>query len=915
MEAKLHTELTEALNPKLEKYLKDKGIDYFEINSLHLGNWISDFSQAIDEGFKARIYKFLIEPKDFAANFHQFISLIKTYISNDHFILDMNEVNEKLQILPKSWNLLSFSKIKDILKEKDGSFPLEYNDFINLRDSLIYEMDNLNLYLDDEFVKISSDIKSIEEAENNKSIQAIEYGLFSIVKLLGFVMFKVGETGEIDFENFNNITNKLLTPYRPVHHLDRSVGYTKIKGAKGDPEENTYRYLIDEPQSEKGKKLLHHLEGDDLFQKLVSKTIQDPPNSEVENVFSKNDDLVNIIQLETKDYIDLYGYLKEYMIIACGKLTEFELYLKNLSPVYDPLELNLKLAELGTTLHMFEDFYSHSNYIEYSILSLYQIYKSPHLDQFKNSHQIHALFDRRAQNKLAFSNLEMNKVVRSLVKTEENPKSIDSNIATGYFGSNDLFISLFHILVGVITNSISDLDDDKSYKENVSLKIRRDLIKKQKDVLLKFQSINELENKKIEIEKKKERELKSLEREYLADLKTSKNKIKRENKYRKDVKLLEEQYDEEIEMINDIIKSFNRYTGIRKKIDFSNTNFDFDFDPPEYITDKEIAELFVKYRPDNKVALYLKRAINYFILAKDLHHAYKFGKDYFEAFRRIYQIIKIVLTLLRIIKILLRYPGAWVRLIKIFIKKYLGFIPGYLLIKEYLLKLVEIITVHVLESIKDPYLKKTEYTTGCHSLMAKDEEFEKAKLNDIAMKMAAYVDSVILRNLFTNQDEENFVDWYTLVQLYCVNFTNINTDVLPYHQLDTIKDYHKRLNLNDIQHRIWYLANEKKAYVSQRNNSNPYDGKTPVIIKTVPPLPVRAYTTVNGKNQTFKPDLLNLFNYEIILRGSKEVGNVMLPGTLNEAEAKNFIKDAKEINDEINRFYLHASIVQNYLIQ
>lgn len=913
MEAKLHTKLTEKLNPKLEEYFKENGIDSFEINSLHLGNWISDFSQAIDEGFKALIYKFLIYPKDFAANIQQYISLIKSYISNDHFILDLKEINEKLQILPKSLNTVSLSKIKDVLREKDGSFPIEYNDFKNLGDSLKNELDNLNQYLDEEYVKISSDIKSIEEAEDNKSIQAIENGLFNIVKLVGFVMFKVGETGEIDFENFNNITNKLLTPYRPVHHLDRSVGYDKVKGAKGDTEENIHKYLVDEPQTKRSKKLLQNLEGDDPFQKLLSKIIQDTPDNEDKNIFSKNDDLNNVIQLETKDFIDLYGYLKENMVIACGKLTDFELYFKNLSPIYDPLEFNLKLAELGTALHMFEDFYSHSNFIEFSILSLYQIYKSPQLNQFKNPHQIQALFNGVPQNKLAFTNLEMNKVVRSLVKTAKNPKNIDSNIATGFFGSNDLFISLFHILVGTIKSRISDLDEEKTYTENVIGKIRTDLVLKQKELLFKVQSIQQLEKKISEIEKKKESELKALEKEYFADLNISEDKFKTENKYRKDISQIEEQYDEETEMINDFIKNFNRYTEIRKKIDFSN--IDFASEPPEYITDKELAELFVNYKPDNKVALYLKRAINYFILAKDLHHVYKFGKDYLEAFKRIYQIIRIILTLIRIIKILLKYPAALVRLIKLFVKKALGYIPEYLLVKEYILQLVENSMVRALEFIKDPLLKKTEYTTGCHSLMAKDEEYEKPKLNDLAMKMAAYVDLVIFKNMFTYKDKENFVDWYTLIQLYCVNYTNINTDVLPYHQLDMIRDYQRRLNLNDIQHKTWYQENEKKINGILEKNNDPYDGKTPVAIKTVPPLPVRVYNKVNGTNLPFNPGLLNLFNYEIILRGDKDVGNVLLPANLSEAEAKEFLEITKEINKEINKLYLHAAIIQNYLVK
>ena len=236
--------------------------------------------------------------------------------------------------------------------------------------------------------------------------------------------------------------------------------------------------------------------------------------------------------------------------------------------------------------------------------------------------------------------------------------------------------------------------------------------------------------------------------------------------------------------------------------------------------------------------------------------------------------------------------------------------------KEYVMELLEVSLIHIIENIKDPLLRETEYTTGSHSLIAKDESYEKPKLNETAMKMAAYVDEVILKNMFEYDKQGFYTDWYTLIPLYCYCYAPIEVSSLPEHRIepDRISDINKQLDLSNVKHRRQKAINQRTSEDLRSSNEKAYS-EQPVVASLDNLVPRQVNLSGQGADTDVDPYMLKLFNYQIILKREKEVGYVRLPASMTREEAEHYVDTAGRILDEIDDQFLRASIHLNYLVE
>ena len=252
---------------------------------------------------------------------------------------------------------------------------------------------------------------------------------------------------------------------------------------------------------------------------------------------------------------------------------------------------------------------------------------------------------------------------------------------------------------------------------------------------------------------------------------------------------------------------------------------------------------------------------------------------------------------------------------KLFAKKLLGALPEKLMMKEYTLKLVEYAAIRTVESLRDrTFLKKTEFTTGSHSLIAKDEAYEKPKLNEIAMKMAAYVDEVIIKNLFEYESGDRYKEWYTLVPLYFRCYAPLEVATLPEHRIEPsrIRDFNQMLDLSQAEHRRQHALTQQAAHRLEQKNSDPYDEQC-VVASGDAPQPLLATVPEARRQAEPDPGLTKLFNYELILKRERGVENVQLPAGWTREQALWFSESAGQVLTELDTRFLHAAIHLNFL--
>jgi hypothetical protein len=929
MEAKLHAKLIEELKDKIEGYLNARGYSDYDIKSVHLGNWIADFSQAISEGFKAKVYKgYVLGHQGHLYAFRDLLERCLRFMEDEEVVLNLAQLNDVFDLFPSSFKEYRLDEIYGLLAD-EGVLPPEAQLFQNLDKRLRSEL-QLALALVEEIIGDAIETSdalgarlaekpfdSLDEARQDVALQCIENGFTNLIKVVGFFNFKVGDSEGVSAVDYDRITDQLLTPSRPSHHLDRDFAYDDVRKAPSAEAVETapHRYLVDDYVSKAGRRWCERLDGENPFQALIDSLGSTAAETEDagDQELPANDDLFSILGLKSNECVGLYNYIKEYLFTACGSLSATEDFLRQARPeITSPEELNLELAKLGKTLHIFEDFYSHSNFIEFGILSLHHLYKSGQYKSFKEKELIEALFQKKGKDRFTFTNLEMNKVVRSLVKMADEPGELDSRIATGFFGGDDLFVSLYHAVVIGSLEKISDLDDEYSWLQNVEKKTRSDLDKFTIELAKGLMTTEQVKARIKALKQEKEDAGQRVRAELNLDA-TAEHSLEKEREYYFEKKMAEDLLDDQIKLYGDYLKEQERYTNFRRNFQWSHLN-PFD-EPPEYLTDQEVCDLLGDADPSSPAVRYLKRAINYFILARDITNVAKHGKDVVTSFRRIYQVITLIKTLVRIVSLLLRYPKAWLRLVKLVAKKLLGFLPERLMVNEYALELLEHAAIRMVESLRDrTSLKKTEFNTGSHSLIAKDEAYEKPKLNEIAMKMAAYVDGVIIKNLFEYDSDDRYKEWYTLVPLYFHCYAPLGGATLPEHRVEPnrIQDFNQKLDLSQVEHRRQHVLNQQVSQHLERKNTDPYNEQC-IVDSGDTPQPLQAKVPDARQQAEPDPGLTTLFIYELILKRERGIGNVELPAGWTREQALRFSESAGQILAELDTQFLHAAIHLNFL--
>lgn len=134
---------------------------------------------------------------------------------------------------------------------------------------------------------------------------------------------------------------------------------------------------------------------------------------------------------------DLYAYLREYIKVISGELTEIDVtwasdYCRRARPFHkldEDIGFNRGLARLGKALHGVEDFFAHSNYIEHAARVMGAAY-IPDDYQYDNYRFLKRLKRLRANEPQA--------------NWQDIPD--DDFIVTGYFDFQDTLVSLLHIL-------------------------------------------------------------------------------------------------------------------------------------------------------------------------------------------------------------------------------------------------------------------------------------------------------------------------------------------------------------------------------------------------------------------------------------------------------------------------------------
>jgi hypothetical protein len=137
----------------------------------------------------------------------------------------------------------------------------------------------------------------------------------------------------------------------------------------------------------------------------------------------------------------IYEYLQDDLKIAAGYLARADLEFARRSflpgsgflPDDTDEQWNLQLAELGHVMHMVEDFFSHSNFIEHAARELGDEY----LPSPKDAKGLDAMVYAKRLKK--YTNVHDSEA-KNWSGVPDEP-----NVVTGYFDSNDTIISLSHI--------------------------------------------------------------------------------------------------------------------------------------------------------------------------------------------------------------------------------------------------------------------------------------------------------------------------------------------------------------------------------------------------------------------------------------------------------------------------------------
>lgn len=766
MEAGKHEEIAKELEGLIEEYLNisNRKENDLCMGSLYMGNWIADFSQLLDEGVKAKVFSVF----SFVHKANKSIKNISSEIIKRTKKKNIKKETAKLvnEYLAKK-NLDSIYKASNFLVDIGGNEASE--NALNIIESMGRELGKGF----SQFADLLKSIKSDEGVPNPEILKTIEVVLFAVVKFLAFRKFVVTADKSMPIDTFNTITDELLTTYFPHDHLDRYFDYEKVYKNDIDLEtldDDPEKYLQNDAYSNLAKEYINTKSIEYKLDKAREEILKFDFLDDKEKLKKIEEAKLNILS-KGKGELGLYGYLEEDLLIACGKLSELQIDFRRVLNRDKSVDINLALAKLGKALHVFEDYYAHSNYIDFLILLIYQISKENFatLSKIPNSIKFKDFFNKNLNNN-AFSNQEINRSIRSLVKTNSNKKAvglIDDKISTGYFGSEDIFVSLYHVFIGFISK-ISVLDSEESIfeEENLNKLVEKVFVEDFEEELKQLDRLKSkdglLERRNI-IQYDKEVELAKLDKKYNRILNWYSNGGVRyhnhKRKYAERKKGIIERYQVKLDAIDEMITFNQKIEDIQQLYLNGNT------DPeniPSYFSKEDIKNLFSRKgdflfsnnkEHEDYILGFLFTIFNGIIFAE---HAKLVGQKLgfqFDIFKTLFKYAKIVKTTGRIVKILTSYQRALPKLLRMVIFPWMGEKT-----KEKIKDAAEQVILYNIEKwiinllrVKVQHKHLDEFRTGSHALMAKDEEYEKKNLHRNAMSMATYIDKYILKHLFYNK--------------------------------------------------------------------------------------------------------------------------------------------------------------------
>ncbi|WP_198263754.1 HET-C-related protein [sulfur-oxidizing endosymbiont of Gigantopelta aegis] len=377
----------------------------FNLQSFYLGNWLTDFSQAIDPVAFNSIQNEITQALNFGIS-----TVVDIESTAKNVALEgLETLQDGVKTLRKSKSGLKM--VDDILEKiyiEMGSRLASTEDIVQtlkLSEAFINVATEVNGDVSSFVSAGTTSASSLIDNKESSKYSELEWAVRSTVITLGyakFVMSNDGKGKKMDDDIYLQIMDRNLTQYFPHEHIDRP---------------DAFKYRIN---------------GQDNY---VTRVANAP--------LSKNSQIK-----EKKGH--LYQYLRDDIHILAGKLTQiddnwgqhtFDFNKKQFigmdNEVYEienSKEWDFYLADLGHVLHGVEDYFAHSNFIEHASMLKKDAFEKYRLMESQNS----KIYTKRL---LKWSGPKEEGDKEAIEKFMPEP-----NVATGYFDFIDTFHSLSHIV-------------------------------------------------------------------------------------------------------------------------------------------------------------------------------------------------------------------------------------------------------------------------------------------------------------------------------------------------------------------------------------------------------------------------------------------------------------------------------------
>lgn len=529
-----------------------------------------------------------------------------------------------------------------------------------------------------------------------------------VLKLNGYKKFVKGE-GEMDFDNFKTIFDNYIETNSSIQRKESN-------------EKKLDRFRF---------KLNQYYPSDHLDRAFDEKKLNKD--------FNKCGKLYHYLDDEINYDTSSYRYFEDYIHIIAEKLTTLNVewiiptfyqnptlkpIVKNSSNILIPedviatSEFYLNFSRLGQTLHVVEDFFAHSNFLELAVTNLDALMhpEFPRINFFSQKEYLNKLQPDELKRYLytMFKSGKLNERGEFIF-----PNDPEENLITGSFAEGDMAHSLYHLAFGWA---------EKELHSNDYAKIL--------DLELEYLYPSIIENQEDYVNTDKIDTLTYFYTEFLKIIQLDKD--------------------------DDFYKFFNK-----KEEYFSKYVFEYIFIETTKLRDSDKDRKWDKVNFDDNEVEYLRELFNRIIKIVEKIILLKDGIDTLEALYAstdtLRELMKLILAFLCIF-----IPGVGVRAVKFLIMSLVKNIviellgeTVYLEIRKFLNEAVARFFTKALEGMGtfvETHLLGTfeKVRRGSHSILAKDEEYKNKHFNKKAIETAIFADKVVVLALLTeNHETEN----------------------------------------------------------------------------------------------------------------------------------------------------------------